>query len=68
MKSPARSVGSIEPDGMRKGSTMKERSSSTTTMTGKKDRDQSTYHGIGRGPPTPPAAARAGASFQTSRA
>ena len=52
MKSPARNVGSIEPDGIRNGSTTKDRSSSTITMTGKNERDQSTYHGIGRGAPT----------------
>src|SRR3569832_1929171 len=36
MKSPTRSVGIIEPDGILNGSTRKERSANTTRITGKK--------------------------------
>ena len=45
MKSPTRSVGFIEPDGILKGSTQNERIRKTTTITGKKARAMSTTTG-----------------------
>ncbi|MCY1378682.1 hypothetical protein D9M69_663380 [compost metagenome] len=45
MKSPTSSVGFIEPDGIWKGSTRKERSTSTMASTGKKDFPYSTSSG-----------------------
>ena len=39
MKSPSRSVGIIDPDGMRNGSAINERNMSTTSNTGKKERE-----------------------------
>src|SRR5262245_35200070 len=47
MKSPARSVGIIESEGMRKGSNRNERISSTSRMTGKNERAYSATIGSG---------------------
>src|SRR6185369_10800155 len=45
MKSPMSSVGIMEPDGILKGSTRKERSRNTARITGKKLIEYSTHHG-----------------------
>ena len=47
MKSPTRSVGFIDPDGILNGSTQNERMRNTTTITGKNARAMSTTTGSG---------------------
>src|SRR3954469_10979733 len=45
MKSPTRSVGTIDDEGILKGSTRNERKKKTIRMTGKKLTEYSTHHG-----------------------
>src|SRR6185312_3083530 len=63
MKSPTSRVGIIEPEGILKGSTRKERRQNTTRITGKKLFGYSTHHG-----PWSPGARRGCSTIRSSRA
>ncbi len=65
MKSPGSSVGIIEPEGIRNGSTKNERKSSTARITGKNERAYSTRTGS---LPSSSAASRASSVGAASRA